>query len=166
MSIAITVRQIQQVRTSEEHLLTRTGIHLAARVAQTILAPACIWSIFDISIRLLHILLGGSIISQGSRIMSQVVRVAIYHDLAKVSSNIASIFKSTVLIEFLKNHAIFNNSYGKRAVRLLEDCDSEFSLSDSMLKNMKNSDKVAEAVTYGTLVFHKLNPYIAQNIKA
>lgn len=166
MSSAITIRQIQQIRTSEEHLITRTGIHLAARVAQTVLAPACIWSVVDITFRLLQILIGGSVVSNGARIMSQVVRIVAFHDLAKISSNIASIFKSTVLIQFMKNHALFHNSYGKKMVQFLEDCDTEFVLPDQMLKNLKNGKNVAEALTYGTIAFHHLNPYIAEQIKS
>lgn len=150
-----------EVRTSPEHLLTRTIIHTTARVAQVSFAFGCLTAGLDIAYSLLQVLTGGSIVLQGVKIMVQVVHIGIYHDLAKLSSNIASLFKSQVLIQYAKD-SVGSRVYGKTAIQIIEDCERGFTLPDSEMKNLSNARGITKAATHGTLAVYNFNPQIEQ----
>lgn len=152
---------IEYIRTSPHHVMTRTAIHTCARVAQIVFASGCFFAALQIPYRLLQILMGGFIFIQGPQMIIQAVPIIAYYDLAKVSSNIASIYKSTVLVQCAKDFA-GKNAYGQQAAQVLEDCEKGFSLPDSLVKNLNNAETIANIVTYETIVAHNFNGIIAQ----
>ncbi len=151
---------IQSIRTSPNHTMTRSAIHTCARVAQAVFASGCFFASLQIPYRILQIFMGGLIFIQLPQIMLQAFPIIVYYDLAKVSSNIASIFKSRVILQFAKDQA-GKVPYGKQAAQVLEDCENGFSLPDSVLNNMKSAKSIAIAITHETIVAHNLNDVIA-----
>lgn len=159
----INPKTIQSIRTSSNHVMTRSAIYTCARVAQLVFASGCFFAAMQIPYRLAQILLGGFIFIQGPQMVLQAIPIIAYYDLAKISSNIASIFKSTVIVQGAKDLA-GNNPYGKQAVQVLEDCEKTFSLPDSVVKNLNSSESIAKAITYETIVASNFNGIIAQGL--
>ena len=85
-----------------------------------------------------------------------------YYDLAKVSSNIASIFKSTVLVQFAKDHADCI-PYGKQAAQVLEDCEIGFSLPDFLVRSLQSTESIVAAMTHETIVAQHLHRAIVNS---
>lgn len=155
----LTTPKMILIRTSKEHQMTRTAIHASARIAQASFAFGCVTSGIDIAYRLLQILTGGSIVLQGIQIMVQVVKMGIYHDLAQIASNVASIFKSQVLIQYAKEYA-GEDPYGKLAIQFAEGCEKKFTLPESTLRKLNNGKRITAAITYDTLGAYNFNPQI------
>src|SRR5690242_1426203 len=96
---------IQSIRSSPHHLMTRTAIHTCARVSQIVFASGCFLATLQIPYCLFQILTGGFIFILGPKMVLQAVPIIAYYDLAKISSNIASLFKSRVVLQFVSDYA-------------------------------------------------------------
>ncbi|HSX13617.1 MAG TPA: hypothetical protein VLE96_04265 [Chlamydiales bacterium] len=155
---------IQTIRTSPNHVMTRTAIHTCARMAQAVFAAGCFLAVMQIPYRILQILMGGFIIIQGPQMLFQAIPIVAYYDLAKVSSNIASIFKSRVVVQFAIDHSK-SIPYGTQAAQFMDECEESFSLPSSLVKNLSNAEAIATALTHETIVAHNLNHVIATALK-
>lgn len=155
---------IQSIRSSPHHLMTRTVIHTCARVSQIVFASGCFLATLQIPYCLFQILTGGFIFILGPKMVLQAVPIIAYYDLAKISSNIASLFQSRVILQFVNDHAN-QVPYGKQIAQCLEDCESGFSLPNGVTNNITGAESIAKAVTHETIVAHNFAGILAKSLE-
>ena len=90
-------------------------------------------------------------------ILIRLIEAIACYDLAKTSSNIASIFHSHILSQSAKKH-LGDSLLSKMAVDAVTRFDNWSQLSDRA--NTKTPKSLTEAITHGTLALQQANPYI------
>lgn len=149
---------IHKLATLPECAANRDSIHMAARISQVFFSTGFVLSsTVGICAHFHPLLSGGSFFLHGYIVFARIAEAALCYDLARVSSNVASIFHSQILSNTARKR-LGSSPIANIIVNALIRFENWSKLPQNI--NMKNPTELTHAVTDGTFIANQFNPYI------
>ena len=159
MSVSNIANIFQNYRDSKNFENQKKLIHVAARTSQIFFGLGCVISVIGVYLHLTPLVTGGSFLYNTAIITFRAAEGVICYDAAVISSNIASIFSSSCIPDFLKKN-ISNENAKAILLPIAENVEKHFTLPKELLKKLAKPKDLANAITHNTLVAKSFNSSI------
>lgn len=159
MSVSNIANTIQAIRSSKDNDTQRKMIHTAARVSQIFFSLGCVISVVGMYLHLTPLLTGGSFLYNTIIIGLRAAEGLLCYDVAKISSNFASIISSPCIHDFFKK-TISNADARALILPFIEKMEKTFVLPNDLLKNLNKPKNLSNAITHNTILAKSFNPQI------
>lgn len=153
----------QKFKTQSDCENIKKFIHIVGKSGQAFFGIGCCIQGLAAFGQLASIFSGNSFLYHGTLLALRVVETLVCYDLAKLSSNIASIFHSQIILASAKKY-LGTGSLATITINALEKIEEVTSLPVEIQKNTKSAKNFTKALTYGTVGIQHLNPQIEKFI--
>lgn len=159
MSVSNIASTFQNYRASKNFENQRKIIHVAARTGQIFFSLGCVISAIGIYLHLTPLVTGGSFLYNTAIISIRAAEWVICYDAAVMSSNLASIFSSSCILDFFKKN--ISNEHAKAILLpFAENIEKHFVLPKEILRNLVKPKDLTNAITHNTFVAKCFNSNI------